>query len=108
MWNDANDKIMDILNYFNATRGKFPAVCPICKKDDGHIFFYTYRNNGISSAWVWCSSCRYSAHFTYRTPSIWKNMLNIDSGRLASAPDYLEEIKHSIDDWVNTIIESAI
>ena len=39
MWQDNNDKIMDILDNIEASKIKyFPVVCPICTKKDVHLY----------------------------------------------------------------------
>lgn len=53
--------------------------------------------------WVWCSACYHSSHALGRVPEWWENLEKIDFDKLASLPDYLEENKIFIDEWINSI-----
>lgn len=106
MWQDNNDKIMEILdNIETKDKKSFPAVCPICKKREGHLYFHRNRKNDErGSMWVWCSACQHSAHTMFRVPEWWNDLDGIDIEKLTNYPDYLEENKVCIDEWINDII----
>lgn len=106
MWRDNNDQIMDLLDIIEIKSKKsFPAVCPICGKKDGHLYFHrNTEGNERGSMWTWCSACYHSAHTIYRLPKWWKNLEGISIEKLASYPDYLEKNKSCIDEWVNRLV----
>ena len=54
--------------------------------------------------WTWCSACCHSAHVTFRLPEWWENLEQIDFEKISSYPDYLEENKRDIDEWINKLI----
>ena len=105
MWKDNDDKIMDILeNIETLNRQDFPVVCPICGKKEGHLYFYrNVKEDEKGSMWAWCSSCCHFTHALYRLPKWWKNLDEIKLENLAGCPDYLEENKLCIDEWVNKL-----
>ena len=39
-------------------------------------------------------------------PDWWKNMPEIEEGKLEAEPQYLDERNSAIDDWVNTLLKS--
>lgn len=107
MWQDNNDKILDILDFIEIKNKEcFPVVCPICGKKEGHLYFHRYKEEELGGVWIWCSACYHSAHARYQLPKWWKNSEEIISEKLASHPDYLEDNKRFIDEWVNKLIFS--
>ena len=106
MWKDNNDKIMDILNNIETqNRECFPVLCPICGKKDGHLYFHrNSEGDERGSMWAWCSTCYHFAHVLYRLPKWWKNLEEINFENLTSYPNYLDENKFFIDEWVNKLI----
>ena len=70
---------MDILdNIETENKGYFPVACPICGKIEGHLYFHrNMEGDERGSMWAWCS---------------------------ASYPNYLEENKVCIDQWINEIL----
>ncbi|MDE7247321.1 MAG: hypothetical protein K2N43_05495, partial [Lachnospiraceae bacterium] len=104
MWQDDDDRIMDILDIIE-TEHSVPVVCPICGKREGHFYFHRYEDGKEPGGlWVWCSACRHSAHSRYRVPEWWKNAEEIRFEKLAALPYYLEEKKHCIDEWINRFV----
>ena len=105
MWKDNDDKIMDILeNIETLNRQDFPVVCPICGEKEGHLYFHrNVEEDEKGGMWAWCSSCCHFAHALYRLPKWWKNLDKIKLENLAGCPDYLEENKLCIDEWVNKL-----
>lgn len=97
---------MDILDYVDKNKfEQFPVACPICGNKDGHIFFYRYKSGSDKgSMWVWCSKCRHTAHAMFKLPEWWKNFKKVEVNRLTNLPDYLEENKKDIDEWINKLI----
>ena len=101
MWKDNNDKIMEILDKFELNE-TFPVVCPICGKKEGHLYFHRYKvNDDKGGMWTWCSACYHSAHAMFRLPKWWRNYEKISIEKLTNFPNYLEENKMCIDEWVN-------
>lgn len=101
MWSDERDTIMDLLD---DTEKIFPAKCPCCGENEGHIFFYKHNEcDRLGSAWAWCSSCKEFSHSRHIIPDWWKNMNEIGLNQLNAEPDNLDALKCEIDDWVNKI-----
>lgn len=104
MWREDNDKILNILDDFYVPKKHFPVICPICGKRDGHIYLYRHNENSQRGGlWLWCSACHHTSHSSYQLPLWWKNFPDFDTTKLASHPDYLEENKTYIDEWVNKL-----
>ena len=103
MWYEENDNILKILNCIVTSKEAFPVICPICGKKECHIYMHRHGDGQRGGLWIWCSSCRYTSHSSYRIPSWWKNLERIDESKLVSLPDYLEENKINIDKWVNKL-----
>lgn len=106
MWKDDDDKIMDLVdNLDKKKKERFPLICPICRKREGHLYFHRNKvNENKGSLWTWCSACHHSAHAEFLIPEWWENLAQLDIGKLASYPDYLEEHKSNIDEWINHLI----
>ncbi len=106
MWRDDDDRIMDILDsIITKNRKCFPVFCPVCGRKEGHIYFHRYKAGDESGGmWIWCSACCHCVHALYRLPKWWKNLEGIDYDKLTSYPDYLEENKICIDEWINKIL----
>ena len=106
VWLDNDDKIMDILdNIETENKGCFPVVCPICGKKEGHLYFHrNMEGDERGSMGVWCSACYHFSHAMYRLPKWWQNSKKINFEKLTSFPNYLEENKVCIDQWINEIL----
>ncbi len=104
MWNDSNDKIMEIMDGLNSKESVFPIHCPICGKREGHLYIHRYdeRHGGI---WLWCSCCHSFSHLSGIIPDWVENMPNIENSRLEATPEYLDERKTAVDNWVNTLLK---
>lgn len=101
MWKN-DDRMMDTLKYvIYDIKKKFPMICPVCKKKSGHMYFHRYgkRNNG--GIWIWCSECKCFTHAFVRIPDWWENSEYISLEKLENYPDYLENEKELIDQWVS-------
>ena len=110
MWKDDNDKIEEL--YFKLKKiKKFPAMCPICKKNDAHIYMHIYddktRRGGL---WIWCSECYTFSHSSIYVPNYWRNypLVELEKEKLSAIPIYLNEIKEVIDAHVDVIINNYI
>ena len=105
MWRDGDDRIMDILDVIESeNKESVPAVCPICGEREGHLYFHRYeKGHEAGGMWTWCSACCHSAHCRGRVPEWWINLEEINFEKLTAYPDYLEENKNRIDQWVNRI-----
>ena len=108
MWIDDNDKIIDILKEeIIKSKEYFPVICPVCKRKQGHLYAHRYKEGeDRGGEWVWCSACHSYAHFSARLPKWWKNLELIEFSKLAAVPDYLEENKTCIDEWINSLISA--
>lgn len=104
MWKDSNDKIEELYINFKKIE-KFPTICPICKKEDAHIYMHIYddktRRGGL---WIWCSKCLSFFHSSLNIPRYWENYLFIELEKLSAIPIYLDEIKDKIDRHANAIV----
>ncbi|MDE6759162.1 MAG: hypothetical protein K2J90_00615 [Lachnospiraceae bacterium] len=110
MWKDDDDKIIDILDAIDGKDKKsLPLSCPICGKDEGHLYFHRFKiGYDKGGMWTWCSACHHCSHATVKVPRWWKNSEKIKFEKLASHPDYLEENKIYIDEWVNRLMFSNL
>lgn len=107
MWKDNNDKIMNILdNIVSPNLAYFPVICPICGEKEAHIYFHKYIDEVRGGMWVWCSSCKHSAHTMFKIPTWWSNLNTIKFEELTSYPDLLEKNKKVIDRWINGLLYS--
>ena len=106
MWQDNNNKIIDILDNLEISNKEcFPVVCPICKKKGGHLYFHRNREmDERGSMWAWCSACCHFTHVMCRLPKWWENLEEVNVEKLTSYPNYLEENKINIDAWINKLI----
>ena len=102
MWNDSNDRIMEIYDCIEDPKNKFPTTCPVCGKKAGHIYMHRHdaHHGGI---WLWCSECQFFAHMSGIIPEWWQNLSSLDEVYLEAEPSYLDNRAKEIDEWVNTI-----
>lgn len=102
MWKDDNDKIGEL--YVNRSREKFPAICPVCKKSDAHMYMHIYddetRRGGL---WIWCSECHIFSHSSIYVAEYWKNCPLVEEEKLYAIPAYLDEMRDIIDAHVNAM-----
>lgn len=105
MW-QYDDKIMDVLDKDRIeTKEYFPVVCSVCGKEEAHIYAHRFKEGeDCGGEWAWCSACRNCVHVSARLPKWWKNLDLIDFDKLSSIPDYLEENKVCIDEWINNLL----
>ena len=103
MWKDEKDNMLDILDEIEKGQAKFPTVCPVCGKQEAHLYMHKESGENIGGLWVWCSSCKNYIHATYQIPQWWKNSLEIKESELSPNPQYLEENKDFLDMWVQKL-----
>ena len=103
MWKDEKDNMLDILDEIEKGQAKFPTVCPVCGKQEAHLYMHKESGENIGGLWVWCSSCKNYIHATYQIPQWWKNSLEITESELSPNPQYLEENKDVLDMWVQKL-----
>lgn len=106
MWNN-NEEIIKLLDGTKLLSRKYPCRCPSCRKKSAHLFLHRFDDSPIGGGWVWCSNCKSYLHCSYHIPDWWENEPSIDEERLESRPDYLEELKGSIDAHVTRLIQKA-
>ncbi len=86
---------------------KFPTICPVCKKNNAHIYMHVYndktRRGGL---WIWCSECYEYSHGSIYVPEYWKNCPLVEVEKLCAVPTYLDEIREIIDKHVSTIMNN--
>ena len=104
MWNDDDDRIMQISASLGNNEETFPKKCPICGCKEAHVFFFKNNESKMGSLWEWCSNCKKYSHSRFLVPDWWENMNAIDSEKLEGNPDYLDAHKNEIDDWVNELV----
>lgn len=102
MWND-NDKIIEIFSKVDENQIVYPCVCPICNKQTAHIYIHKH-NDRHCGIWTWCSNCKASSHLSGKTPLWWENPDFVDPAKLCAEPEYLDQMKDKIDEWVNAIV----
>lgn len=108
MWNISDYPIEDKLNTYlmriqEGTLINLPGICPVCGRNEVHIYFNRHRTSKIGGVWVWCSSCRHYTHGTYLIPQWWENNPEIIESELTHAPDVLEMVKDEIDKHFNKL-----
>ena len=106
MWNDSNDKIMEIMDRLESRDSAFPVQCPICGEQAGHLYIHRFdeRHGGI---WIWCSNCHAYSHMSGIIPDWWQNMSGIEEDKLEAEPQYLDENNSAIDEWVNNLLKNS-
>ena len=108
MWKDDNDKIEELYLNLKGIK-KFPAICPICKKNDAHLYLHVYDNKTRRGGlWIWCSECYAFSHSSTYVPEHWENCPLVEEEKLCAMPVYLDEIREIIDTHVNVIINNHI
>lgn len=108
MWKDDNDKIEELylnLNYIK----KFPTICPVCKRNNAHIYMHVFddktRRGGL---WIWCSECYIFSHSSIYVPEYWENCKFVEVENLCSIPAYLDKIRKVIDIHVNDVMNNSL
>ncbi len=106
MWQSNDDRIMDIFDKAKSKNTEcFPIICPVCGKQGGHLYLHRYQpEDDRGGMWTWCSVCCNSMHTSAKIPKWWQNLKTIDFDQLAALPDYLENNKADIDEWVNKLL----
>ena len=98
MWK-VNGKIDEL--YSNLKRIKmFPTTCPVCKKNNAHIYMHVYDDKRWKGGlWIWCSKC-YTYSYTYTSshgsiyvPRYWENCPLVEVEKLWAIPTYLDEMR---------------
>ena len=106
MWND-NNKIMVIFDEIENGKTVYPCTCPACEGQTSHVYIHKH-NDRHCGIWVWCSKCGAYSHMSGVAPKWWKNPDFIDPAQLCAEPEYLEQMKARIDEWVNTIVPTDV
>lgn len=108
MW-QCDDRIMEVLVKDEAEiKEKFPIICPVCGKKEAHLYAHRFKEGeDRGGKWAWCSACYNCVHVSAKLPKWWKNPDLIDFNKLAAIPDYLEENKNYVDEWINSLIFSG-
>lgn len=109
MWRDSDYKIDRIAGICSKNeieeKQHFPVICPICGKKEGHLYAHRHKlGEDAGGRWTWCSACHNYSHVLAKLPKWWKNPDFIEFGKLQHSPDYLEENKDYIDEWINSLI----
>jgi len=102
MWNDDNDKILEVLDLIDKDI-IFPTKCPICEKTNAHLYMYRWKNSEKGTAWVWCSECKATAHERINLPKWWENDIIFDENLLGIHPYMLEESNIFVDAYINIL-----
>lgn len=105
MWKDANNSMdqifINLTSYVN-----FPVTCPICLKNQAHIYMHLYddvtRRGGL---WIWCSACLSFIHGSVYVPKYWDNCSAIELEKLTAFPTYLESERDTVDEHTNLILK---
>ncbi|MBP1967572.1 hypothetical protein [Paenibacillus aceris] len=105
MWKDSADTIEAIFDCIMERKaGGVPLICPVCEKEHAHYYFHKWNEKSNSGGmWIWCSNCKSFSHSTVKVPEWWKNCNEIAIEKLNSIPDYLEENKEKVDNFVNEL-----
>ena len=106
MWND-NDRILSIFRNVEDGKSVYPCECPVCNTRNAHIYIHKH-NDRHCGMWAWCSNCGAFSHTSGTAPKWWKNPDFVDSSRLCGEPQYLDQMKESLDDWINAIIPKEV
>ncbi|MFV0556275.1 MAG: hypothetical protein ACK5LM_04115 [Lactovum sp.] len=103
IWNNNNNKMYGVYaKYMKGEIKSFPTECPICCRQEVHIFFYKWNvDDNKSSGWIWCSFCKNFEHGRFLNLNNGENLSEIDSQKLVYEPDYLERNKKIIDKYNN-------
>lgn len=108
MWKDDNDKIEELYSKLKINK-KFPAICPVCKKNSAHIYMHVYddktRRGGL---WIWRSECYTFSHSSIYVPEYWGNCPLVETEKLCAIPAYLDKIRKIIDTHVDNIMNNYI
>ncbi len=105
MWKDDNDDIEKLWHRFIIKSDRYPCICPVCGNISAHIYLHRYKESK-GSVWMWCSKCKNCSHGTMIIPNWWNDDNFIDLDKTASHPDYLENKKILIDNYVNKILDN--
>ena len=106
MWNDSDDKIMQIYDTACERSSLFPVKCPVCGTETAHIYIHRHDENH-GGIWLWCSHCHAYTHMSGIIPDWWSNPVFIDGNELESDPILLDKVASKIDEWVNFQVLTA-
>ena len=108
MWNDADDDMIRLLDSRQIRAERYPRRCPVCQRKSAHVYLHRFDGRHLGSGWAWCSHHQGYAHVSCTIPAWWQNLAEIDESRLTHSPDYLENLKESVDNHVNTFTTAEI
>lgn len=104
MWKDAGNSMEQLFSNFGSYTD-FPAVCPICREKNAHIYMHLYnaatRRGGL---WIWCSGCLSFFHASVHVPAYWSNCHTVKTDKLTALPIYLDNLKDTLDEHSNMIL----
>ena len=100
-WDDSKMPCMDWCTVKSAP----PYVCPVCGEKSMHLYLNRDKNTEHGGVWNWCESCHGYSHASCRIPGWWKNLDIIEQDKLLHSPEYLNEHKEQIDDWVGEVLK---
>ena len=104
MWVE-RDKMFALLDSAKTGSELFPAPCPICGAQQGHILIDRDRADADrGTVWLWCPSCQSYVHASIGVPAWWKNPDFVDKEKLDSFPVYPDSLRDEIDRWVNDLM----
>lgn len=100
-----DDKLFDLYeSVLSRDLNEFPCRCPVCNEKSAHVYFHRYKNTeNKGGLWIWCSECRSYVHSSGQAPDWWYNCNDIEFSCLTSEPDYLEDNKGLIDEWIESL-----
>ena len=106
MWNDNNDKILEIYDQLiNGELQKLPSPCPVCGDKEAHVHLQLMNSQKHKgTVWAWCSSCGSCSHGTVQIPEWWVNNPGIEVSKLNAHPDYLENNKSLVDEHMTAVL----
>lgn len=100
-WNNDNNIYKSYISSTNNDVKNFSFICSVCGRKDLHIFFHRWRKNDLKgSGWIWFSYCKSFDHGRFTLPNHWENFEKINPENLKYEPNYLEEIKNCIDEYI--------
>ncbi len=102
-----SEEMLSLYEIFLQGRAEFPAKCPICSRQSGHIYLNRDEDSERGGMWAWCSECNSFAHAETNIPQWWYKPTFIDKSNLcAENADEPNKYIASIDDMVNQCLQS--
>lgn len=109
MWDDGQYEIFTIIYRLSDPESlEIPIKCPVCETKNAHIYMHRWEKGKKGTIWTWCSSCKACDHGRIDLPEWWENSSFIDSSKLTSHPNYLEEHVEFVDEYVKRMLQNQI